>query len=913
DFQESWGKEIFDDDGVEEFIESARQAPSVSWKPISPETFYSILDNEPVVNPIQPVNNAIEPIDKMPRGRLTAGPKLTLQADENTTADDLVAQFIPLQAEPAASKTILINFNNVNIVEFIRFMSRISGKNFIFNEEFLQFNITIVSEVPSSINDMMAALLQELRIRGLYLIEQGNTIIVHTNDTIRGISEIIAEGLPQTKQREEAQLATRVFRLNTLSPSRAKEIISPIISDDAQVDTIDETSHLIVTDIKSNVEQIEYLVTSIDSPNSGLVIGQYVVINGFLESIIDMARTIMTPIAEDKALVFVPHNPSNSIFVVSTPFIVERTLAVLRYLDINVGATRILTQDALRFILPPSVGGPVGPAGLTPGSVGFPGQPGAPVLPGFAPQPGSATGVPGAIPGSPYFQPGQEGVIPEGYQAAPGVGGVGIPGQEGQFQFTPDGQVIQPYTFGVPSGEQPPIFFGQPGTQQFPQPTTPPQPGQPSIPGFQPPGYHPGAIGPAAWTGELPPGHIQRTQFAIYKLRYRDGEQIVDALSQIASSLEQSGTVNTDLIATINSIQWIQSTNSLVFTGIPTSLAKVEQLIEEIDLPLRQVFIEMLILETALDDSLSYSVNWATRFGGGSTVGAQAFISGASLITGALDTADPVIDDATGVVTGGPDATRLARSPGYSLGIIGRSLSRGGRTFRSIGALVNAVHDQGEVNILLNPKIITEDNNTAEIFVGREVRFKTQSVANDRGEIITNNFEFREVGIRLSVTPLISHDDIITLEIQQEVSRQAEAETTEGLTDASPGPETVTHRTTTKVHVPDGFFVVISGLISEEHVQGKSQVPCLGGIPILGVLFKDRDWIVSKTNIMIFMRPKIVDTADELRKLTHDQQDLWDRNKRMKSCWQNEVEGALDFMNLKCGEDGNACVPCTQF
>ena len=93
-------------------------------------------------------------------------------------------------------------------------------------------------------------------------------------------------------------------------------------------------------------------------------------------------QTILTPadkkadfiIYKDKTLVFVPHNASNSVFVVSTPFIVERTLAVLRFLDMNIGQTRILTQDQLRFIAPPSPTAPLGPPGILPGQLGFPGQ-----------------------------------------------------------------------------------------------------------------------------------------------------------------------------------------------------------------------------------------------------------------------------------------------------------------------------------------------------------------------------------------------------------------------------------------------------------------------------------------------------------------------------------------------------------
>ena len=141
----------------------------------------------------------------------------------------------------------------------------------------------------------------------------------------------------------------------------------------------------------------------------------------------------MAPIAEDKSLVFVPHLASNSIFVVSTPFIVERTLAVLQYLDANVGATRILTQDALRF--PFGAGGRPGPG--QPGYIPGPGEPGyvpGPGQPGYVrPGPGQPGYVPG--PGEPgYIPPGQPGHIPgpgePGYVPPGGFPGA-LPGQPG--------------------------------------------------------------------------------------------------------------------------------------------------------------------------------------------------------------------------------------------------------------------------------------------------------------------------------------------------------------------------------------------------------------------------------------------------------------------------------------------------
>src|SRR5262249_34481058 len=140
--------------------------------------------------------------------------------------------------------------------------------------------------------------------------------------------------------------------------------------------------------------------------------------------------------------------------------------------------------------------------------------------------------------------------------------------------------------------------------------------------------FLPGGIGAAPrWARELPVGHIERTLFFIHKLRYRKGDNIEIALRKIAASLQVMGLANADLVAAINSSQWIESSNALIFTGTAAALEKVRELILEVDVPLRQVFIEMLILNTTISDSLSYSVDWINRFGGGTTTGEQGFVT----------------------------------------------------------------------------------------------------------------------------------------------------------------------------------------------------------------------------------------------------------------------------------------------
>ena len=217
--------------------------------------------------------------------------------------------------------------------------------------------------------------------------------------------------------------------------------------------------------------------------------------------------------------------------------------------------------------------------------------------------------------------------------------------------------------------------------------------------------------------------------------------------------------------------------------------------------------------------------------------------------------------------------------------------------------------------IVLNPKVVVEDNTPAEVFVGLNIAFQTQAIANDQGNIITANYEFRDVGATLKVTPLIGNNDIISMDISQEVSTvvplislSTGTGTTSGLgitanvaansTINSPGPTTRKSKTTTRIHVPNEYFVILSGMLQDQDAHIRTQVPCLGGIPILGGAFSQTQHLDDKRNLMLFIRPQIV-RNDEIDNMTKREQDIFKEKNRVRRSWEFEVEEALDFFNLK--------------
>lgn len=771
---------------------------------------------------------------------------------------DLVAQTTPSSRATDSEKKVLINFNNVSMLEYVRFVSRISNRNFIFDENDLQFNVTIISEEPATIENIMTALLQMLRIHDFQLIEDNNNLIIHRNPKVSAISTIISDGTTASLN-TSSDIVTRVFRLNTLDADKAVVLLRPLTSDSALIESLKDTNQLIVTDITANVQKISELLKSLDSPNSGLVIGQYVSRLTPIETLIPLVQQIMLPISLDQTLTFVPQTTTNSIFIVASPFLVERTISILEYLDQDQGATRILNLKDLK-----------------PGSLQI--NPRVPLKT---------------------------------------LSGQWISNAQGNWMFKPDAKTT---TTEAPSGNWVKDADGNWNFSQG-QPSTPPTPGS-ITPG---PRGRWVKDGEGNWTYQLEgeespfnpatlnrqfqgqaqlPGGVQKpTKFFIYKLQYRRGESVEPSLRQIADTLQLNERGSEDLINTLRSVQWLTGPNSLVFSGTEESLLRVEQLVQEIDIPMRQVLIEMLILETSLIDSLNFGVAYGTRFGGGNLSGSQGFFTGSTPLIGALSTAG--FSNLGQALAPTPqilslDGTRLSDQVGFNLGVVGRKITHCGTEFGSLGALVSALHDRVRDKVISNPKLLVEDGAQAELFVGINTPYRTQSISNDFGSVITSNFEYRDVGTRLRVTPYLGNGDIIALDIEEEVSTIiAGLITTAQTANTSPGPTTRINRTVTRVHIPDGYFLIISGMMQNEEQRERNQVPCLGGVPLLGAAFSAKINRDDRRNLMIFIRPKIVDTEDEIQNITKHNQDIYQYKNCLMNSDEYETVEALDLFNVK--------------
>lgn len=350
-------------------------------------------------------------------------------------------------------------------------------------------------------------------------------------------------------------------------------------------------------------------------------------------------------------------------------------------------------------------------------------------------------------------------------------------------------------------------------------------------------------------------------KFHVIKLQYHQGSEILEALKQISNDFVSTNSGNDEMVSSISSMQWIKSTNSLFFSGNSSSIEKICKLVDSLDTALKQVLIEVLVIETSLRNSLDFGLEWSfsSKYKDYGGIGSGNF-SGS-------DFSNSVNHLGIGESGGGILQSPILR--GFDLGIIGDIIFHKGRSFVSLGSLISALQIDGESSIVLNQKLISQDNKNSRIFVGDNVPFAgamVQTIGN--GQQTTANVEYRDIGVSLNITPLLGEGDVITLEITEEIT-----EAIDHLIHKSnqlSGIKTSKTNMSTSAHVPDGHFLILSGMTKTVKAKATSGPPCLGGVPLLGALLNKKEKNEEKSNLLIFVRPHIIRSSDEYRQISKD-------------------------------------------
>lgn len=297
-----------------------------------------------------------------------------------------------------------------------------------------------------------------------------------------------------------------------------------------------------------------------------------------------------------------------------------------------------------------------------------------------------------------------------------------------------------------------------------------------------------------------------------------------------------------------------ENTNSLVIIAAPEDFRVLKGVIDRLDIPRRQVYVEAVVVEVGSEDSLELGV--------AAHGGAPNGESGLSYLSGQLNASSVFLPvDTAGIVSG------------LAMGVLGQSLEvsipdgTGGSipvTIPAFGIALNALASNSEVSILSNPNLLVVDNEEASISVGRNVPFPVSSGYSTSGLPVTS-FQREDVGITLAVTPQINEANYVTMEISLEVA-EVEGDVS-SIDAASGGPITSSRKTENVVVVRDNQTIVIGGLIGTTETEIETKIPVLGDIPLLGVLFRGKGTTERKTNLLIFLTPHVINEPADLEEV----------------------------------------------
>ncbi|MEI8329344.1 MAG: secretin N-terminal domain-containing protein [Chlamydiia bacterium] len=361
-----------------------------------------------------------------------------------------------------------------------------------------------------------------------------------------------------------------------------------------------------------------------------------------------------------------------------------------------------------------------------------------------------------------------------------------------------------------------------------------------------------------------------KKNFHVYKLQYHEGAEIVESLKKIGEDLSSTSAHPDDLLQAVQGLQWVKATNSFLFSGLPETITEMKKIISRIDVPLRQVFIEVLVIETDVKKSLDYGLQWAA---GGQLSDKVGFGTGSFAPPGGNSPSFTSMMQGAGSASKG--LGQIPVVPGFDLGVIGDIILHKGRSYLTLGSLVSALQADGDSTIVLNQKIITQDNKHSKIFVGDNIPF-TGSVVQTmgQGQQTTANIEYRDVGVSLNITPMLGEGDVITLDLDEEITEAVEDNHFGSNNSSVGGIRTTKTNMLTHVHVPDKHFLVLSGMIRNAKSTYKAGIPFLSSIPIIGSLFSKTKKMDAKRNIIIFVRPQIIHSFQEFEKITSLQEDV---------------------------------------
>ena len=320
-----------------------------------------------------------------------------------------------------------------------------------------------------------------------------------------------------------------------------------------------------------------------------------------------------------------------------------------------------------------------------------------------------------------------------------------------------------------------------------------------------------------------------------------------------------------------------KATNSLVITAKPEEYNVLEPIIQQLDIPRKQVYVEALIMEVRAALQISVGVDWSAAGKTNLPLGANDGVA----FGGSRTSGTSVFDE----------AGNLALPAGLTAGVVSFPITIGGITFTNLATLITAAQKDTDFNVISTPQLMTLDNEEASVVVAENIPFSTRV---DEGTAVTDraiqSFEYRDVGVTLKVTPQINEKRFVKLKIFEEISRVVSETTQVSPTQFVLAPTTTKRTAETNVQVRDGQTVVIAGLVGDNVDISTTKVPCLGDIPLVGWLFKSETRNTTRTNLLVFLTPYIVANPHEAEQIYLKKSKMMEKVKEGSGPAEDSVE-----------------------
>jgi general secretion pathway protein D len=351
--------------------------------------------------------------------------------------------------------------------------------------------------------------------------------------------------------------------------------------------------------------------------------------------------------------------------------------------------------------------------------------------------------------------------------------------------------------------------------------------------------------------GEISP---ERTVY-VYKLKHATATEVAAVLTSLVARSLSPIPVMAGVLPLKQSSEFDgpvqvfsdKQTNSLIISASKNDYERIQGVIKALDTRRRQVFVEAVIMEVAVDRLRQIGVE-PIQAGGGFKSGSVQGIAG---VNRAPEEVVSLAQALSGIATGG--ATTAVP--------ILNTLS--------VRLFLNFLMTQTDTNVLSTPQVMASDNQKARIHVGENRPFPTgQAQGITGGTVVT--IERKDVGVTLELTPQVLENDLVKLEVKQEISSIAEnvAQTIgAGSASVPVGPTTTKRAMETTAIAQDGQTLVIGGLVRDNVTVSEKKIPFLGDIPILGWLFRSQSKQTEKLSLLVFLTPHIIKDQSDMVQL----------------------------------------------